>query len=800
MPRILSMVAGGALLLGAMVAPAAAQVEGKIERVGLFAGTEPLVRSGEWSFVEVSLRWRGDKPFDGELRVDQFDRDGDVVAFVLEVALPPDNEWHRRQVLFVPHDIARNNAVRVRLFDRNGRLVRMVTVAGNETGDLVSDPIDELPADQFLIVDLTVPQRLPHILLLETAKAVQDRRMNARKVRTMTPRELPEQGQGLEAVDAIVWDNADPSGLSEQQVAALIEWVNQGGRLLITAGTNSQALAHSALASALPVKIKAADQVREAQEFTQIVRRSDYEVVLDRDYNKHPITRCRFDVLSGALPIPAECANPQIAWRKLSGRGEITFVGASLKELLPEPADSTDKGVDGRAPEVQSLVKDWFARACEEVIGRNFLALGEVREETVGGVLSFERQDLFRDLRRSVAFESVSAGFLVFAVLFAVGYTVVAAFGSYWYLKRRSWTHWCWLAFAAVSVAGSIIGTVMVWGLRGVRTQVWQTTVVDAPQGARLARASCLFGVKTPDHTRLRLRLPRSAGEPDLELEPSTLRSMPEVSSLEATESRFVAPEKYESLLAGRRLENVPVRATLKEFQGTWHGSIDGELDARLVELRTDNEQVRYEYGKGSYIRNELGVTLRDCYLFETLDEAAGSASEVRCYYVGDLAKTGPGAALIDEQIRDRLFFEKKPGARPGDEPTRIKSYPRLDAYFKDWRDRAFGVAWSGQPWRADQSAARTTKSLGEQEYYAALLLSVFDLFEADPQAPQALHRSHGRRLDCTRMLTNRTAVLIGWSNDPPPVFLEIDAEPYRPSKMLTVYRFVVPVERVKRH
>jgi hypothetical protein len=44
--------------------------------------------------------------------------------------------------------------------------------------------------------------------------------------------------------------------------------------------------------------------------------------------------------------------------------------------------------------------------------------------------------------------------------------------------------------------------------------------------------------------------------------------------------------------------------------------------------------------------------------------------------------------------------------------------------------------------------------------------------------------------------LTNRTAILIGWSEDRPPVVLEVDRAAYEPDRSRTIYRFVIPVER----
>jgi hypothetical protein len=79
------------------------------------------------------------------------------------------------------------------------------------------------------------------------------------------------------------------------------------------------------------------------------------------------------------------------------------------------------------------------------------------------------------------------------------------------------------------------------------------------------------------------------------------------------------------------------------------------------------------------------------------------------------------------------------------------------------------------------------------------MLLSVFDLVRQDLQpGRQLLRRSHGRSLGCTHRISSRKAVLIGWSDDPPPAMLEIDRADYVPDKSRTIYRFVIPVERPK--
>src|SRR5690606_6329205 len=148
-------------------------------------------------------------------------------------------------------------------------------------------------------------------------------------------------------------------------------------------------------------------------------------------------------------------------------------------------------------------------------------------------------------------------------------------------LKRKSLERHCWTAFTVVTVAGLVIGLGMVWVLRGFSTKVLQTNVIDARAHENYAHGTCLFGVKTNDHTRLDVRLPVGTGS--AAPGDGVLFALPEASSFSMHDSTFVASESYTMMNAGTALRGVPVRATLKEFQGFWHGAMGGTLDARLV-------------------------------------------------------------------------------------------------------------------------------------------------------------------------------------------------------------------------
>ncbi len=776
-----------ALLVGA--APALGQVEGRIARAGLFAGADPIVRGGNWTFVEVELRQGGPDPFEGELHVEQRDRDGDIATSVMQVALAPGTEWRPYRVYFVPYEAASGPAVQVTLFNAEGEQIKIQDDTGRLVSHLLAPTTSELSPEDLLIVDLTNPRRLPHVALLDVENRREHNRVNARKVRSLSPAELPAQWHGLDAVDVVVWDDADPSSLSQQQVDALVHWVEAGGRLLITSGKNWQALAASPLAEALPVDIRGVDQRTEAQEFLDLVENDAYEGFLDRHFLKHPITRCRLRPRPGALALPADCPNPQICYRRMLGRGFLVFVGAPLAQLLPAPKryTSTTNDDPGNA-EAPAENDPFLSVACERVVARKLLALPPVLERG-DSMQMLDPTDLFQVLRSSVGFESVGAKFLVFAVLFAIVYTLVATGGSYWYLRRRGWLHHCWTAFGVVSVLGSVVGIIMVGALRGVTTKLWQTTIVDAHAGVDHGHAACLFGVKTPNHTRLDVRLP--VGE-DGNGESGPVEVMPGSSSWDSADTRFVAAAQYNSVSAGMGLNDVPVRATLKEFMGSWHGRLGGALEGRLIlrRVKDTNDPLPWEFAEGSYLRNNLGVALHDCYLLESSEEVAGASpiSLASCFFLGDLPAEGPDSQLDNATLRQRLMYQTAPGAAPEDPPERIKRLPLLDASLKNWTSQLRSLIPLGG--NLSQSRARLT---GREAYTAALLLSTFGLMR---EGVDGFRRSHGRVLDCIHGLGKQTAILIGYADETPPAILEVDRDPLRPNKSLTIYRVVIPVTR----
>ncbi len=795
------------------------QVAGRITRVGLGGSGAPLIRTGEWSFVEVELATRGGGAFTGLLEVRQADLDGDLARYQARVALAPNAGPRTYRVYFVPDGRGATDAVRVRLLDESGR-VRPITdeSAAGQTpastrNELVSSPLTPIDSEIRLIADLSSPpvallgyvppRRDPSGRLADDTGAWRTIRLDARSV--------PDSGRGLEPVDAIVWDDADPASLSPAQVDALTDWVRHGGRLVLTAGRNWQTLNGPLLSHLLPARIEETIRVDELQEFAGKIVRDD-ACDLAAYYKNHPVVRCRMKPRPESLPIPSD---PQrlagldpAAYRRPYGRGMVVLVGASLRDLLapiPLPRSEPPESA-GNQPDPEADIRA-AARAARADLLRVLLGVPDGRGRTSPGLTTV---DLFDRLRATIGFQASGALYLLTAVVFATAYTTGATIGSWWWLRRRRLLHHGWTAFTLCALAGSAAGGLFLGSLRGVRMRIEQATVVDGVANSVLASAYALFGVKTPAHQALSLRLPTVGLGDDGGESRGVIRTVPNPGSEWFAEPTFATPESYLCSSDGTVIDRWPVRATLKQVEGQWEGALPGRLEARLVLAEATSSDGRIEYpATGTFIRNRLGVDLRRCVLLKTSSETAVDPARIECHELGDLPARGAGAELDEGDLR-RLFV-RPAGQRPdgdGSGPAdalaadsaevflNASELPTLATTMTKWAANTEGLMALTTLARPGAATATGRRFQAEQ---ALLMLSAHSLLpyaETGAERRSSFRAGHGRRLDRMAALTRDTALLFGFADDPSPVSLHVDGAPPSAVAGWTAYRFVLPVER----
>lgn len=791
----------------AAVSPADAQISGRISRVGLAGGGAQLVREGNWTFVEVMLAHNGTAPFAGVLEVQQPDRDGDIARCRTTVALAPGAEARPYAIYFVQAARGSGQPISVRLLDDRGQVVPILDEKGEPHEALLSDPITSMSSEAGLMLDLSEPP-IPLLGYRPPPKdptiAKQAMNFDRWELRPLDPRSLPDRWIGLELADVVVWDDPDISAVSPAQLRALVEWVRFGGRLVVSASRNWQTISQSILAEVLPVTIQDVRPASELQEFTQKIMGDDAHD-LDAYFDEHPAARCAMTPVAGAVSIPAspkglEGLDP-LVYRRSVGRGTVTFVGASLRELLaavplPKP-DSRAKGA------VAEDVQREIAQRAETFRGRVYeRILGIAKEAPQGDAMS--SAPLFEPIRATIGFQTAGLAYMLAAVAFAIAYTLTAAFGSWMWLKKRHMLHHAWTAFTVLAIAGTAVGSVAVVTLRGVTTRLEQTSMLDAPANGGASVASALFGVKTPSHMRLDVRLPLGGGDADADSDGlGPIRPLPTESGGLLTSEEFVAPQSYVVANSSELIEKLPIRATVKELDGYWDGALDGRLEATLVmaPVRLSGRQDSVDrFVRGTSIKNRLGVDLHDCYLLVNPDEygVLGPAG-INCFFLGDIPSSGAGADLDENSaaVRQNFFDRADPHDPNSKETERTRGQlPLLSRTMKDWSNGLKSILGTDQLQNLGGGEGRDANA-----ERALLLLSAMSAY--DPEAKEGmgfssttLLRTHGRRLDCLHQLNRNQAILIGFASKAPPVTLNIDGQRLFAGRGLSMYRFTIPIER----
>ncbi|MFQ5490540.1 MAG: hypothetical protein ACE5GE_07445 [Phycisphaerae bacterium] len=776
-----------ALLLA--IQPASAAVIGRIVQVGYPGTTGDLVRDGDWAPVLVDLTLEGDLSFEGFLRVSQPDKDGDLPYDRVRVQLRADSGNARRYVLYCPigPGDGPTAAVSVMLLDADGELVQVISeITGKPTASLSPAQPPERVPDRNLVILSVSNRSVGKVSYLESPEQA-DKFYRSVRVAHIQPSALPDRWIGLEMVDAIVWDAADATDLTSQQIEALITWVRHGGWLLMAAAKTSDTLAQNQdLAQVLPVKLgRVVDETRMGELRWQLLGGARYvpgsqERVDDPKvpfYYAQPLPLVLCTTVPGATTLVAERdLNATVAARRSVGRGRVVFIAAEIHDLLDES-------------KLKPTV--FFKRTLEIREPRNVAD----NPPTMG--------TLFPYLEQTVGFRRSTGVYLLAALLFSVAYVGLSTFGSWVFLRSRGWTRHAWTAFSIVAAAAAVLSLLAVQSMRGVGQSLQQLTVVDAVAGQTQAQATAYFGIKTGTHSLLDVWMPSDyTAQQQPERTACSLKPLPASSVRGAGSSSYTDTTRYHLVPASASMEDVPVRATLKQFEGRWFGDLRHtlEADVRLIMMQGENRS-GLGIAPGSTVTNRLGHTLTHCVLIQPLENAFKSDIDltlnlatqyILVHRIGDIAD----GQTVD--LNSRIYTDLDTGALVSVDTWLTHTLAESQT---NWGDKFR----TGNPFGG---GSQIVENFRQEDYQDALLM----LTALTDHRPDKLTNTmspagydfdalHCRQLDRSDDLTTDSVMLIGFAEDQGPVTLctRTGKGAYKPrlaDQAYTMYRFVIPVRK----
>lgn len=608
-----------------------ARVEVNVTRVGFpTLRSGHVVRAGEWVPVVVDLALIEQARMDGSLRLAQLDDDGDECYDSVEVHLLAETGGAQQYHLYVPANPLRGaGKFFVELISPEGAAVEVVS-QGELTYRAKAAQHPTVLSDDDLLVLSVATSAIGRVSDLSNLEG-EARFRRPIHVGHLSPHDLPELWLGLEIVDVVVWDDASPEDLTSRQLAALLEWVRQGGTLLLAASRTAGSIALTKpLDAVLPVHL--GDVVSDAAlrdvryrllgpPWLEEPGRSG-EIWEPADLPKPvPVVRCT--PRDDAKVIARETSiDASVVTRRREGRGHIIFSAVTLRDLFSG---------EGRAVE-------FF---------RGVLRLGTADDPEEGPA---QPVSLFRHVVAPVSFSTSGTLYLFVAGISSIVYVLVATFGTWGFLRRRGWRRHSWSAFALTALAAGFLSLVAVNWLQGLGDTLHQFSIIDARAGQAYGYATVFFGLKTSSDKNLDIWLPSN---PLGATSPTTtnvfLRPIPAGALLGDGAGSFADPQEYRLHPATAVLRNVRFRATLKQFEGRWRGVLRGRITGRVAVTG------RWPVAKitdDSYIVNELGVDLSNCWLLHpTLDieEWKGVRSDqIYAYPLGDVPGDGSRINLAE--------------------------------------------------------------------------------------------------------------------------------------------------------
>lgn len=770
MPRFLALMLIGGVVSGGLAQP----ISGDVAVAGFPAGSVQVFREGQWLPIQVNLSAQGSEFVECRLRVMGIDLDGDRVAYSTgPLVVEPDTR--ERVWCYAVANALDDLPAGVDVLSSSGALITRLP--------LPAQPLGVILNDDLLVLDIS-SQRIVRLDRLRTepwspgeyADGYRDYYRNV-VVASMPAADLPDRWWGLEAVDVVVWDRPDQSEIHASQLDALVQWVRNGGQLVVGVGGGWEAIRKkTALAEIMPLEGEA-ETVEVTRLWTFFDRMALFPgrtLTFDGPVELTTAKRTADAVRTLGEYDAQHDAEINLITMRLVGSGRVVATAAGLRDLLSVPIN--------------------FDRFFGEIIDLNPYTekFKEKQQDSIGATLTMHRP-LSREIVPEISFRTGAAVGGLTAFLFVVAYIALATLATWWWLVRQKRAHLSWVAFGVCAVFASGLSLLTVYAARGVLSRGVKTLcIADLEAGSSAARGPCLIGYASPRRVRADLSL---AGEGDF------LRPLPRGLKLK---SHYVTPARYAGVPTRARLDDVLVRATLKQLEGFWHGELSGTIRGNLVVGRDGR------ITPGSWLANELDVDLQGGYLLfldprHPLIAVRQRAAGLTTVYddPNEFPVVPPACNVLVVAL---------PPIRAGERVAAIGAahYADVDRRLNTWRtsrvaSRAarpdLATLWQTQyAWNARYIPG---VSSGPPPIVRSLLLASTHSFHLNNDTQEfgkfdrlgtPITTEGLPDLEISHWLLYGRAVLLAWADDPGPVRLHRAGEPLRPSGGLTLYRVRVPI------
>jgi hypothetical protein len=607
------------------------------------------------------------------------------------------------------------------------------------------------------------------------------------------PLALPESVIGYDAVDAVVWLNADPAELkigTDEKFRALESFVKRGGSLTICTPQDWQKML--AFGQLLPVDITGIDTTNEPEPLRTLGRtRYKQDGTIQPKDDGWDALRGPFS-LARATPRPGATTEYWIDWkqserspwlvRKPYGAGAITWIAQDLGDPAITRARSNWPYIWDRVLDMPNLTRIVTVQT-------------SVDQKAEFG--NANAVDLGYSLLQGMELQSKSMWLMTLAVVFFIGYWLFAGPGVYAFLAARKQTQASWFFFAASAVGATLLTVLLV-----------KVTLRGDPEMKHISLVRAAAGEPSVVYSRFGLYIPRD-GMQQIELKdmaPGTMTALSAfgINPAHLDNSKVPSDPGPEYFVPVRDAEStepaaikVPYRTTLKKFEADWTGNTGGRIEGSAKLLPRDAGFI-----SGS-LTNGTGRRLKNVYIAFRYPRASAMAWRTYDDWIMFIPSWDPGFSYD----LNKEFNPKNPDTgrtrlpesfTASDHPTPTSGV-RFRANIKDY----WQPYWASR--LSDMSLAmgeRKFDDYGQPSRVSIPMLSFFGRLEPlqnlNPRQPNRFEilRRGARRYDCSSALGAGALVVVAEADEsvPIPIPVYVEGQQIQGSGN-TVYQFTLPID-----
>jgi hypothetical protein len=603
------------LLLGVLQSVAAAQVTGFVEGIGLDGNFRP----NAWTPMLVNLTSQNEKPEDYQIQIVQQDLDKDNVTFTRDITLNAGVQ-QRFWAYFVPQPT--DHGLPAQSMDDLQKVLR-VYLATRPDASGHTKQIAQLPV-RFTLNNLDAGgsvwdvQRGQRLVLSISDGSSRPGSLNSQQLGqplagtmedvaqvALKPRDLPENVLGYDAVDTILWLNANADDLDEggaRRKEAIEQFVQHGGQLVVCQPPELHRI--DALADLLPINI-ASLSLQDSPSLDPLPR-----LALPR--GSHDLLQQSWTQLAHRIPFKfarAKTKDGAVVVESIDWKGDGSDVTPFLVRQTVGLGTVTWVAADLGDPQLSLNAPRWPI-IWDHIFGWNNATVinpSKEVEQQYSPNASNPSFDAAAFLFKGTDQEGKGAGLLGVAIIFFILYWLAAGPGSFLVLANRKRKELSWFVFGAAAIIAA-----------GFTVLLVKLILRGSPELKHMSVSQTAQGDHTNVLSRIGLYIPRDGDQSialvDTASDAQSILSALIVHPQSLEDTQFPAAQDYTVPVHDPDQPvaiEVPFRSTLKKLEARWVGDTQGGI--------VGSGQLIQPAGKGGYISgvlsNETGYDLQNVFL-----------------------------------------------------------------------------------------------------------------------------------------------------------------------------------------